>query len=53
MNDMKRLMRYSNYTTDPLSSQLGTCAYIKWTNCTPAYTSENTIATRGDLNPKV
>lgn len=23
------------------------------TNCTPAYTSENTIACRGDLNPAV
>jgi hypothetical protein len=26
---------------------------LKWTNCTPDYTTENTIATRGDLNPKV
>ena len=32
------------------STQLGTCKYRGWTNCTPAYTAENCIATRGDLN---
>jgi hypothetical protein len=23
---------------DPLSTQLDTCAYLGWTNCTPSYT---------------
>lgn len=51
LDDMKALMRYSNYTHEPYSTQLNTCAYLKMTNCTPPYTSENIIATRGDLNP--
>ena len=45
-------MRYNNFQHDPLSSQLPTCNYIGWTNCTPAYTSENAIACRDDLNPQ-
>eukprot|EP00050_Salpingoeca_kvevrii_P007624 m.297426 g.297426 ORF g.297426 m.297426 type:complete len:604 (+) comp13608_c0_seq1:73-1884(+) len=51
LESMKRLMRYNNYKADPLSTQLNTCQFIGWTNCTPPYTTENTIATRGDLNP--
>ena len=39
------------YMTDPLSTQLDSCKYRGWTNCTPAFTAENCIATRGDLNP--
>ena len=48
---MKQVMRSCNFKHDPLSTQLNTCAYRGWTNCTPAFTAENCIATRGDLNP--
>tara|TARA_B110000902_G_scaffold234160_1_gene278525 strand:- start:201 stop:935 length:735 start_codon:yes stop_codon:yes gene_type:complete len=47
---MKKLMRSCDFKHDPLSTQLTTCAYRGWTNCTPSYTAENCIATRGDLN---
>ena len=50
LTTMKKLMRSCEYKTDPLSTQLDTCKYIGWTNCTPAFTAENCIATRGDLN---
>lgn len=40
MASMYRLMRYNDYTRDPLSR----C------NCTPPYTSENAISARSDLN---
>lgn len=52
METMQALMRYNNYKHDPLSSQMQTCAYLHMSNCTPSQTTENTIATRGDLNPK-
>merc|ERR1719290_214587 len=42
MESMIRLMRYNNYTKDPLSA----C------NCTPPYSAENAISARNDLNPK-
>lgn len=48
---MKRFMRYNDFVHDELSSQLPTCQHKGWTNCTPWYTAENTIATRGDLQP--
>ena len=48
---MRKLMRSCEYKTDPLSTQLDSCKYRGWTNCTPAFTAENCIATRGDLNP--
>jgi hypothetical protein len=51
MGDMRKLMRSCEYTTDPLSTQLDSCKYRGWTNCTPSFTAENCIATRGDLNP--
>jgi len=38
---MTRMMRYNDYTHDPLSA----C------NCTPPYSAENSIAARCDLNP--
>ena len=38
---MMKLMRYNDYTHDPLSK----C------NCTPPYSAENAISARGDLNP--
>ncbi|EDQ89404.1 uncharacterized protein MONBRDRAFT_37117 [Monosiga brevicollis MX1] len=50
LEDLKRLMRLNQFKTDPLSVQTATCEYRGWTNCTPAYTAENVIATRGDLN---
>ncbi|EGD77775.1 hypothetical protein PTSG_12806 [Salpingoeca rosetta] len=52
MPTMQALMRYNNYKHDPLSSQMDTCHYRGMSNCTPPYTTENTIACRGDLNPK-
>jgi len=51
MEDMEKLMRYDNFKHDPLSTQMDTCEYLKMTNCTPPYTSENSISVRGDLNP--
>ncbi|XP_076344421.1 phospholipase B domain containing lamina ancestor isoform X2 [Tachypleus tridentatus] len=42
VDSMIHLMRYNNYTKDPLSR----C------NCTPPYSAENAIAARCDLNPK-
>lgn len=51
LDDLKQLLRSCDFKNDPLSSQLPTCAYLGWKNCTPAFTSENCIATRGDLNP--
>ncbi|KAH7698162.1 Protein F09B12.3 [Aphelenchoides avenae] len=41
LDSLRALMRYNNYTQDPLSR----CA------CTPPYTAEAAISTRGDLNP--
>ncbi|KAK3084276.1 hypothetical protein FSP39_010917 [Pinctada imbricata] len=41
MKSMIRLMRYNDYTHDPLSR----C------NCTPPYSAENAISARCDLNP--
>eukprot|EP01147_Barroeca_monosierra_P001657 gene1659-4787_t len=52
MERMQALMRYNDFKHDPLSTQLDTCHYLGMTNCTPPYTAENTIACRGDLNPK-
>ena len=51
--DMQTVMRYNDFKNDPLSSQLPSCEYIGWTNCTPSYTAENAIACRDDLNPAV
>ncbi|MCL4148177.1 UNVERIFIED_CONTAM: hypothetical protein GTU68_048902 [Idotea baltica] len=42
MDSMLALMRYNDYTHDPLSR----C------NCTPPYSAENAISARNDLNPK-
>lgn len=41
MKSMIKLMRYNDYTRDPLSA----C------NCTPPYSAENAISARSDLNP--
>lgn len=41
INSMIKLMRYNDYTKDPLSR----C------NCTPPYSAENAISARCDLNP--
>jgi len=51
LDGMKRLMRSCDYKHDPLSTQLETCKHVGFSNCTPSYTAENCIATRGDLNP--
>ncbi|GFR04137.1 putative phospholipase B-like 2 [Trichonephila clavata] len=42
ISTMTKLMRYNDYTNDPLSR----C------NCTPPYSAENAIAARCDLNPE-
>ena len=42
MSSMIKLMRYNNYTEDPLSA----CA------CSPPYSGENAISARNDLNPR-
>ena len=42
IDSMITIMRYNNYTKDPLS----VCD-----KCKPAYSGENTIAARSDLNP--
>ena len=39
---MVKLMRYNNYTMDPLSR----C------QCDPPYSGENAISARNDLNPR-
>ena len=39
---MVKLMRYNNYTVDPLSR----C------QCDPPYSGENAISARNDLNPR-
>lgn len=49
---MMKLMRSCNYKHDPLSTQMDTCEFLSMKNCSPAYTAENCIATRGDLNPR-
>ncbi|XP_054714812.1 putative phospholipase B-like 2 [Uloborus diversus] len=41
LQSMMKLMRYNDYTHDPLSR----C------NCTPPYSAENAISARSDLNP--
>jgi hypothetical protein len=41
MESMMKMMRYNNFTLDPLSR----C------DCDPPYSSELTIAARSDLNP--
>ena len=41
MDSMIRMMRYNNFTKDPLSS----C------ECNPPFSGENTISARSDLNP--
>ena len=51
LSSMKRVMRSCDFKHDPLSTQLNTCVFRGMTNCTPAFTAENCIATRGDLNP--
>jgi len=51
LDGLKVLLRSCDFKRDPLSSQMPTCKYMGWTNCTPSYTSEFCIATRGDLNP--
>ncbi len=52
LEDMQRMMRSCDFKNDPYSSQMETCKYKGMTNCWPEYTSENCLATRGDLNPK-
>jgi len=42
MESMIKLMRYNNYTSDPLSR----C------DCSPPYSGENAISARNDLNPR-
>ncbi|XP_071946459.1 putative phospholipase B-like 2 [Antedon mediterranea] len=42
MDSMIRLMRYNNFKEDPLS---------RCDKCNPAYSAENAIAARSDLNP--
>ena len=42
MSSMIKLMRYNNYTEDPLS----VC------DCSPPYSGENAISARNDLNPR-
>ncbi|XP_071093734.1 putative phospholipase B-like 2 [Haliotis cracherodii] len=42
IDSMMKLMRYNDFTHDPLSR----C------NCTPPYSGENAISARSDLNPK-
>jgi len=42
MQSLVKLMRYNDFTKDPLSK----C------NCTPPYSAENAISARSDLNPK-
>jgi hypothetical protein len=42
IDSMIKMMRYNDYTRDPLSE----CP-----KCTPPYSAENTIAARSDLNP--
>ena len=42
MRSMIKLMRYNNYTEDPLS----VC------DCSPPYSGENAISARNDLNPR-
>ena len=49
MPTMQHLMRFNNFTEDPLSSQLPYCAWLGWTNCTPAYSGALAIASRDDL----
>eukprot|EP00042_Codosiga_hollandica_P042942 m.401136 g.401136 ORF g.401136 m.401136 type:complete len:559 (+) comp56440_c0_seq2:369-2045(+) len=51
MEGMEWIMRYNDFKNDPLSSQLPSCQFMGWTNCTPAFTAENAIAARDDLNP--
>lgn len=41
LKSMIKLMRYNDFTNDPLSK----C------NCTPPYSAENAISARSDLNP--
>lgn len=48
--DMQQLMRSCDYKTDPHGSQMETCRHLNISNCFPAYTAENCMATRGDLN---
>jgi len=43
IESMIKLMRYNNYTKDPLSA----CP-----ECTPPYSAENAISARNDLNPR-
>jgi hypothetical protein len=52
LGDMQLLMRSCNFRHDPLSTQMDSCAYNGVKGCSPSYTSENCVATRGDLNPK-
>jgi len=42
MNSMIKLMRYNNFTLDPLSK----C------DCSPPFSGENAISARNDLNPR-
>ena len=42
IDSMIKLMRYNNYTMDPLSK----C------DCNPPYSGENAISARNDLNPR-
>ena len=44
-------MRLSDFYNDPLATQAETCEYMGVTNCWPMQTTENIIATRGDLMP--
>jgi hypothetical protein len=41
LDSLRKLMRYNDYTNEPFSR----C------NCSPPYSAESSIATRGDLNP--
>jgi len=47
LEDMQNMMRYADFKRDPVSK----CS-TNGLACTPDYTSELTIATRGDLNPE-
>ncbi len=44
-------MRLSDFYTEPLATQAESCAYQHMDDCWPMQTTENVIATRGDLMP--
>eukprot|EP00042_Codosiga_hollandica_P055829 m.790454 g.790454 ORF g.790454 m.790454 type:complete len:574 (-) comp59202_c1_seq10:90-1811(-) len=51
LESMMAIMRYNNYTEDPLSSQMPFCQFRNRTDCHPPYSAALAIADRSDLNP--